>query len=122
MFAKLPLAVLSAVAALGCAAAAQGAPVSVASPDPAVMSITVSVADLNLDNRAGAKTALQRIHAAARTVCGQEPDIGAVERLSLYDACIRTSTDRAVASLDSPVATAMNGARQSGAMVVANGR
>ena len=121
MFAKLPLAVLSAVAALGCAAP-PGAPVSVASPDPAVMSITVSVADLNLDNRAGAKTALQRIHAAAKAVCGQEPDIGAVERLSLYDACIRTSTDRAVASLDSPVATAMNGARQSGAMVVANGR
>ncbi len=86
------------------------------------MSVAVSVADLNLDNRAGAKTALQRIHAAAKAVCGQEPDIGAIERLSMYDSCIRTSTQRAVASLDSPVATAMNGGAQTSAIVVANRR
>lgn len=121
MFAKCPLAILPALAALGCAAAVHAAPVAVSSPDPAVMSITVSVADLDLSNRAGAKTALQRIHAAAKVVCGEEPDIGAVERLSLYDACLRTSTDRAVASLDSPIATALNGGH-GGAMVVANGR
>ena len=121
MFAKPSLATLAALAILGYAATARAAPVSVSSPDPAVMSITVSVADLNLDNRAGAKTALQRIHAAAKTVCGQEPDIGAVERLSMYDSCIRTSTERAVASLDSPAATAMNGS-PSAAMVVANRR
>ena len=122
MFAKTSLAILSVVAALGCAAAVHAAPVSVSSSDPGVMSITVSVADLNLDNRAGAKTALQRIHAAAKTVCGQEPDIGAVERLSMYDSCIRTSTERAVASLDSPTATAMNGGGQASSIVVANRR
>ncbi|MEJ0067284.1 MAG: UrcA family protein [Caulobacteraceae bacterium] len=93
-----------------------------ASSDPDAMSVAVSVADLNLDNRAGAKTALQRIHAAAKAVCGQEPDIGAIERLSMYDSCIRTSTQRAVASLDSPVATAMNGGAQTSAIVVANRR
>jgi UrcA family protein len=122
MFAKTPLAIPAVVVALACAVAAYAAPVSVASLDPAVMSVTVSVADLKLDSRADARTALHRIHAAARTVCGQEPDIGAIERISLYDACIRTSTERAVASLDSPVATAMNGGGQSAAMVVANGR
>jgi UrcA family protein len=122
MFAKSPLAILSALAVLGCAAQAQAAPVSVASDDPSVLSVTVSVADLNLGARAGAKTALQRIHAAAKTVCGEEPDIGAIERMALYGACIRTSTDRAVASLDSPIATAMNGGRPDTAMMVANGR
>ncbi len=121
MFAKSPLAILPALAALGCAVAVHAAPAAASSPDPAAMSITVSVADLDLANRAGAKTALQRIHAAAKTVCGEEPDIGAIERLSLYGACIRTSTDRAVASLNSPVATALNGGH-GGAMVFANGR
>src|SRR5271156_1957542 len=66
MFAKTTVAILPALAILGFAAA-HAAPASVASLDPAVMSITVSVADLNLDSRAGAKTALQRIHAAAKT-------------------------------------------------------
>jgi UrcA family protein len=111
MFAKSSLAILPALAVLGYAAAVHAEPVAVSTSDPSVMSITVPVADLNLSARAGAKTALQRIHAAAKAVCGQEPDIGAVERLSLYDACIKTSTDRAVASLDSPVATALNGGR-----------
>ena len=122
MFAKSPLAILPALAALGCAAAVHAAPAAVSSSDPAVLRIAVSVADLNLSSRAGAKTALQRIHVAAKTVCGEEPDIGAVERRSLYDACIRTSSDRAVASLDSPIATAMNGGGRSQAMVVANRR
>ena len=116
MFSKTGLAVL---AALGCAAAVHAAPVPASSPDPAAMSITVSVADLDLSDRAGAKAALWRIHAAARTICGEEPDIHAVERLSLYDACVRTSTHRAVAALDSPIVTALNGG-QGAAMVVAN--
>jgi UrcA family protein len=121
MFAKSPLAILSALAALGYAASVHAAPVTVSSSDPAVMSITVSLADLNLSNHAGAKTAVQRIHAAAKAVCGQEPDIGAIERLSLYDSCIRTSAGRAVASLDSPIVTALNGGGQN-AMMVANRR
>ena len=122
MFAKSLTAILPALAALGCAAAVHAAPVAAPASDPSVMSVTVPVADLNLSNHAGAKTALQRIHAAAKTVCGEEPDIGAIARISLYDACIRTSTDRAVASLDSPIATALNGGAHSSAMVVANRR
>jgi UrcA family protein len=122
MFAKTTLAILSGLAVLGCAAAVHGEPLSVSSPDPAVMSVSISVADLNLDDRVGARTALQRIHAAAETVCGQEPDMGALERLSLYDACVRTSTGRAVALLESPIATALNRRGSSAAVVVANRR
>jgi UrcA family protein len=121
MFAKSLTAILPALAALGCAAAVHAAPVAAPASDPSVMSVTVPVADLNLSNHAGAKTALQRIHAAAKAVCGEEPDIGAIERLSLYETCIRTSTDRAVASLDSPTATALNGG-QPAVTVVADRR
>ena len=119
MLAKTSLAVL---AALGCFVAVHAAPASTSSRDPAATSVTVSVADLDLSSRAGAKTALRRIHAAAKTVCGEEPDLRAIERMSLYAACIRTGSDRAVAALDSPVATALNTGGSSASVLVANGR
>jgi len=45
MFATYSLAILPALAALGYAASVHAAPVTVSSSDPAVMSITVSLAD-----------------------------------------------------------------------------
>ena len=124
MFAKLPSPSCPPLAVPGCAAQAQArAGLRGFRPDPAVTSVTVSVGDLNLDDRAGAKTALQRIHAAAKTVCGEEPGHRRDRAHGSSTApCIRTSTDRAVASLDSPIATAMNGGRPDTAMMVANGR
>ncbi|MEJ0063990.1 MAG: UrcA family protein [Caulobacteraceae bacterium] len=121
MFAKSHLAALTVIAALGCAAAVHAAPVAAASSDPAAMSVPVLVADLNLADRDGAKTALQRIRTAATAICGEAPDARLLERASLHRACIKSSTDRAVASLDSPIVTALNGG-QSTAMMVANGR
>jgi UrcA family protein len=116
MFTKTSLAVL---AALGCAASVHAAPAGTSSA-PALTSVTVSVADLDLADRAGAKVALQRIHAAAKTVCGGEPDVREIERMALYEACIRTGANRAVAALGSPIVTALND--QNAAMVVANRR
>jgi UrcA family protein len=121
MFAKHFASVLPALAALGCAAAVHAAPLAASSSDPAAMTVPVSIADLNLSDSDGAKMALQRIRTAAKTVCGEEPDSRQLERVSLYHACIKSSTNRAVASLDSPIVSALNSG-QPGTTVVADRR
>ena len=74
------------------------------------ISLKVFVGDLNISNEAGAKVALERIRAAARSICGSEPS-APLSRTMVYAPCVRNITDRAVASLDSPVVTALNGGR-----------
>jgi len=119
MFAKTAIASLAAVAALGCAGTSHAA-ATTGSSDPAAMSVSVSIADLNLASPAGAKAVLARIHTAARTICGDEPDIRMGERFALYQSCVKTTVGRTVASLDAPLVTAMNGGQ--GAIVVASDR
>jgi UrcA family protein len=120
MFAKTAIASLAAVAAMGFAAASHAAPVMSGSSDPAAMSVSVSIADLNLTSPAGAKAVLARIHTAARTICGDEPDIRMSERFALYQSCLKTTVGRTVASLDAPLVTAINGGE--GAVLVASVR
>ena len=85
------------------------------------MSVNVSVADLNLSSPAGAKIVLRRIHNAAETICGDQPDIRLTARFALYQSCVKATVDRTVASLDSPLVTAQNGG-QAAAMTVADRR
>src|ERR1700728_3220473 len=125
MFAKTAIVSLAAVAALGLAATAHADPAHTAPAmsgwcDPAAMSVRVSIADLNLASPAGAKAVLARIHTAARTICGDEPDIRMSERFALYQSCLKTTVGRTVASLDAPLVTAMNGGQS--AIVVASDR
>lgn len=108
MFAKTTLTAFAAVATLAFAAASHASPAIDGFSDPATMSVTVSVADLNLSNQAGAKVVLRRIHNAAQTICGGEPDIRS-ERFTLYQSCVKATVARTVASLDSPLVTALNG-------------
>jgi UrcA family protein len=108
MFAKTAVASLAAIAALGFAAVTHAAPVADRSSDSDATSVNVSIAGLDLSNPAGAKVVLQRIRAAAQTVCGGEPDIRLTERFTLYQSCLKTTVDGAVASLASPLVTAMN--------------
>src|SRR5476649_928425 len=109
MFTKVTLASIASVAVLGFAASTHAAPVADSSSDPAAMSVNVSIADLNLASSSGAKVVLGRIHAAARTICGDEPDIRLTERFAIYQSCLKTTVDRTVASLGAPLVTAMSG-------------
>jgi len=92
---------LSAVVFLGGGAAAAPA------PEPA--SVHVSIADLDLSRAPGAQAALQRIHAAARIACGGESDLRRLDRRGLFRACVRSATDRAVASSRSALLAELNG-------------
>lgn len=79
-----------------------------AASDTVTQSVTVSYADLNLSNTAGAKTLYSRISKAARKVCsisGESP-----YAFLDYDKrrCIRSAIDQAVTKVDSPVLLAMH--------------
>jgi UrcA family protein len=120
MFAKTAIASLVAVAALGFAASIHAAPAADWSSDSDTMSVNVSAAGLDLSSPADAKVVLQRIHSAAHTICGDEPDIHSTERFSLYQSCLKTTVDRTVASLDAPLVTAMNGGQPTAIMVASD--
>lgn len=89
------------------AATAVSIPVCAASPDPDVISVRVSLADLNLAGKPGAAVALRRIRKAAETICGDKPMVIELARVELYDDCARAAVGRAVASLDNPTVTAL---------------
>jgi UrcA family protein len=103
MFTKFNMTALAAVAALGFSVAAHAAtsPVS----DDAV-SVKVSVAGVDLNTRAGAKVVLQRIHAAAREICGDEPDGRQLADTVRYRDCMTSTINKAVLSLGAPTVTA----------------
>ncbi|HEY2661660.1 MAG TPA: UrcA family protein [Caulobacteraceae bacterium] len=105
MSAKSILTAMTALAAVGFAGAAQPALAQDRATDPDAVSVNVAFADLNLSSHAGAKVLLQRIHQAAKQICG-EPDRSLARRGEYVD-CMKTTTDRAVASVNSPLVTAM---------------
>ncbi|MBS0409458.1 MAG: UrcA family protein [Proteobacteria bacterium] len=72
------------------------------------VSVKVRVGDLDLNSREGARAALGRIHVAAQLICGPTPSPVQIERLSIYNACMKSDVDQAVASLDRPLLTALN--------------
>jgi UrcA family protein len=96
-----------AATALGVCTAAVAAPLG--QPyDPDTVAVKVSLADLNLNHEPGAQIALRRIYSAAHEVCGAEPTPSALREANLYRTCLKTTADRAVATLDSPLVTAAN--------------
>ena len=98
---------LAAALALGLAANAQAAPPS--TPDAGdTVSVRVPLSDLNLNHEPGARMALYRIRRAAGYVCGGDPGSPLLKLSALYRACQRDSADRAVATLDHPLVTALN--------------
>ncbi len=70
--------------------------------------VKVQTGDLDLTRSAGAKVMLQRIHNAAEQICGPSPSDWLHDG-HRYEACVKTTTDRAVDQLASPMVTAMNG-------------
>jgi UrcA family protein len=74
-------------------------------------SVKVSVAGVDTRSPEGARIMLQRIQAAAGTICGPAPSKG-MDRLTQYDPCVRTVTQATVNGLHNPVLTAeLNGGK-----------
>ncbi|MEP6966587.1 MAG: UrcA family protein [Pseudomonadota bacterium] len=106
---------LGALAALAIAAAAQPA----ASREPAAgatVSARIALGALNLDSRADAKILLRRIRRAAESLCGPIAD-DLFDNRWQYSRCVIGATDRAVARLDNPTVTALNGGHRRPASV-----
>lgn len=110
MYAKTLLSAFAFAVTVGFAAAATTAPAVAAPASPASdqVSVPVGLGDLNLGSGAGAEIALRRIHNAARSICGGTPDVRELDRAAAYTDCMSRSVGQAVASLDSPLVTALN--------------
>ena len=100
---KSALNVLTAVLALGFAIAAQHATAQTADS----VSIKVFYGDLNPATEAGAKALRLRLRDAARTVCSAAMD-DPREAMYAYRPCVNAVTDRAVASVDRAIVSALN--------------
>jgi UrcA family protein len=67
--------------------------------DDAPRQATVSYADLKLNTPGGQAVLRARIHRAAETVCGPEPDSRDLARLMPFRRCMKDSIDTAVAAI-----------------------
>ena len=67
---------------------------------------SVAYDDLNLDGPTGVAVLLKRIRAAARRVCGPEPDRGDLAGPAVYRDCVTHAQDGAIAALNRPLVTA----------------
>lgn len=108
----MPIA-LAAFVALGFAAGAH------AGPNDATVSVRVQTAGLDLGSERGAGIALNRVRHAADQICGGRPDPRALREMTTYRACLRTTVDTAVASVNAPVLAALNGSQQPAAVLAA---
>ena len=67
----------------------------------------VRLGDLNLQNAAGARVALNRIHASAGAFCGAGEEKLTLDRTVQVEACMKQMTGKAVAALAAPLVTAL---------------
>ena len=63
--------------------------------------VTVSYADLDLTETAGARTLYARLKAAAREACGPEPSLRDLRSSADYQACYERALNKAVHGVDS---------------------
>ena len=108
MYGKTLLTTVVFIAFAGFAGSTVAAP---AASNPDQMSVAVRIGDLNLGAQPGAAVALRRIHNAARSICGQAPDIKDLDRAADYRDCMAASMGPAVASLNNPMVTALYAGR-----------
>lgn len=69
--------------------------------------ISVSYADLNIQNAAGAKVLYSRLQRAAESVCGMKSyyEYGSLTRLTIARQCYTKALDKAVVRIDSDALT-----------------
>jgi UrcA family protein len=71
------------------------------------ISTTVHVGDLNLARQPDARTALSRIHIAAKRVCGSAADHRDLEQIAQRKACIGETLTRTISELGVPTVSAV---------------
>ena len=73
-------------------------------------SISVSFADLNIHNAAGARVLYTRLQRATKSVCGVESysEAGSLSRVSQAKQCYAETLDEAVAKIDSAALAAIH--------------
>lgn len=92
-------------------------------PDATVedVAIRVPISDLNIDRRAGAQVALNRMNEAARQICSNTgTDLLRLQMSAQRASCAKQAVDTAVAALDSPVVTALNSEQETPATMLAS--
>jgi UrcA family protein len=75
----------------------------------ASQSAFVRIADLDLTRLSGARAVLDRIQAAATSVCGPRADIRDLNGQAAFNHCRTDTISRAVARLNAPLVTALAG-------------
>lgn len=85
------------------------APVLAQSPHEKRLTTVVHFSDLDLTRAEGARALLDRLQHAASVVCSQAAGAGDLNRISLYEDCIKDSMDRAVADVHVPLVSALYG-------------
>jgi UrcA family protein len=87
---------LAALAALTLAGPALARPPQT---EDAPRQVAVSYADLDLNTASGHAVLTARIHRAAETVCGSEPDSRDVKAQMAFRGCLKQSVETAVAAI-----------------------
>ena len=96
--------------------------VSPAAADPMAQPTQVSVtrADLNLNQADDASALLRRFRGAARMTCGDTPAIRPLYEKAHIRSCVRTSMEHAVARANNPTVTEMYYGRRHSVMISAS--
>ena len=106
MLTKTKLAALVAIV-LGCATSAHAGPAQDLNGNSATM-VLVSTAGLDLGTHKDARIALARVQTAAAKICGVRPNARDLGASAAYRTCVKSTTDRAVATANNPLMTAVN--------------
>ena len=69
--------------------------------------VKVEYADLDIGHNPGAKALVERIAEASKLACGEAPTLTDLEQRQAYRSCVVKTEDKAVASVDAPLVTAM---------------
>jgi len=79
--------------------------------------VTVSYADLDLTDAAGARSLYSRLKSAAREACGPEPSVRDLHGVMDYRSCYQYALNKAVHGVDSQRLRALHESRTRGASV-----
>jgi UrcA family protein len=101
-----PLSIAICAATLAIASAASAQVLHVSDTDT-TREVTVKYGDLDLAHAQGAKVLIERVQEASKIACGETPSLANLQQSQSYKACVVHTADQAIASLDSPVVTAM---------------
>jgi UrcA family protein len=70
-------------------------------------SVKVSYGDLDLSHSEGAQVLINRVREASQIACGESPSLANLEQAQAYRSCVVSTADQAIASVGSPMVTAM---------------